>query len=186
MADRAELYCLFESERLGEALTAQSNLQKYGDPFAKYQKFDVEGCELKAIRGEKQIPGQDWLRDYRKSAVADIADISEKLGQPTPILPEPAQPRNSIPRNAKPECLKHVNPEYTQAAADAHYRGTVHLRLKITARGAVASIQIIDPPGFGMEESILRTVAGWRFRPAIQDGDPAPSEIDAAITFERF
>jgi TonB family protein len=77
-------------------------------------------------------------------------------------------------------------PAYTEKARRAHYEGTVVLWITVGADGRVTEATVLQPLGLGLDERALRTVHGWKFKPATRDGKPVPMRLAVEITFRLY
>jgi TonB family protein len=96
---------------------------------------------------------------------------------PTPIAKAPVK--------AAPQVLFKPKPEYTAEALSAHVEGTVTVRIKVSASGAVTVIGVQSGLGHGLDESAIRCAKGIRFKPAVDaSGAPIDWEGIVNITFQ--
>lgn len=70
-------------------------------------------------------------------------------------------------------CSYCPNPAYTEEARKIKYNGIVMLRVVVGADGVPTDVRVTKSVGYGLDESALRTVRTWRFRPA-RDGSGRP------------
>src|SRR6266481_1961679 len=62
-------------------------------------------------------------------------------------------------------------PPYTKEARRAKLEGTAKMEVLIDDHGDVANVKEISPPlGKGLDESAVKTVLTWKFRPAMHKG----------------
>jgi len=81
----------------------------------------------------------------------------------------------------EPVRLDSFTPPYTEAARRAQIEGTMVVQAIIRKNGSVTDIKIIKSLGFGLDESVVNTLATrWRFKPGIRNGEP----VDVISTFE--
>jgi len=76
-----------------------------------------------------------------------------------------------------------AEPEYSEEARKARLQGTVVLRIVIDARGQATGIEIARSLGLGLDERAVESVKRWRFRPAMQNGKPVPSNAIVEVNF---
>jgi TonB family protein len=82
---------------------------------------------------------------------------------PTPLYkPEPAEPIDALA---------------------AHVQGTVVLSIIIGENGRVQRARIVRPLGMGVDDSAIRTVETWKFKPASRDGRPIAFPLCANLSF---
>ena len=73
---------------------------------------------------------------------------------------------------------------YPRSAALRGEEGTVYLSTLIAPDGHATSVQIERSSGYpDLDRAARNAIAGWHFRPAIQDGQPVESEMREAYHF---
>jgi TonB family protein len=77
-------------------------------------------------------------------------------------FPDPAVPRSLVP---------------------AGVQGDVIVEVTIDASGNVIETKLLRSVGYGIDERVLDTVRGWRFRPATRDGVAIASKQDVLYHF---
>lgn len=76
------------------------------------------------------------------------------------------------------------DPQYPAASLAARHQGTVMLRVRTTAEGRVASVEIAESSGYSLLDQAARTaVLGWRFLPARRNGEAVAFEFQMPIRF---
>jgi protein TonB len=77
------------------------------------------------------------------------------------------------------------DPEYPQRAQQRRIEGKVLLRIAITNRGAVSSVEVVESSGHSiLDRAAVAGVEKWVFEPAKRDGVPIQTEILHYITFK--
>ena len=61
--------------------------------------------------------------------------------------------------------------------------GNVIVEITIDVQGNVTETRVLQGLGHGIEEKCVAAVRNWRFRPAIMDGRPIPSQQDVYFHF---
>jgi TonB family protein len=75
-------------------------------------------------------------------------------------------------------------PDYTPEASKARLRGVVVLRIMIDDSGSVTDARELSTPlGKGLDESAIKTVRTWRFKPGTRNGKPVPVRTKVEISF---
>ena len=74
-------------------------------------------------------------------------------------------------------------PGYTREARQAKVRGTMRLRLIVTPQGDVRCLRVLRGLPHGLVDAAVPVVLGWRFRPALADGQPVVSYYDATLAY---
>ena len=106
------------------------------------------------------------------------------LGQAVP----PPMPKSAAPAavTAKaPKVLFKPKPEYTSEAIKLHIEGTVSVRLRVSATGAVQVLGVTSDLGHGLGDSAIRAVQSTRFSPATDaEGHPVDWEGVVNVAFQ--
>jgi periplasmic protein TonB len=106
------------------------------------------------------------------------------LGQNNPPMPKPAGPAAPIVK-AAPKVLFKPRPEYTAEAIKLHIEGTVSVRLRVSATGAVQVLGVTSDLGHGLGDSAVRAVQATRFQPATDaSGHPIDWEGVVNVAFQ--
>ncbi len=83
---------------------------------------------------------------------------------------------------AKP--LSNPQPDYTDLAKKKCTQGTVTNYLLLDRSGAPLQVIMNKSLGDGLDESIMKTLYKWRFKPATLHGGPVPFEVTADVTMK--
>ena len=125
------------------------------------------------LRSSLPMPfaGQPAATQPSSSPLADITGNVYKVGKdvqaPHPILT--------------------TQPIYTKQARKAHLKGTATFSVVIDAAGNINDIKEISKPlGLGLDESAIRALRGWKFKPGLRKGKPVPVRVVIEITFRLF
>jgi len=85
---------------------------------------------------------------------------------------------------SQPPVLIHkVEPEYSDEARRARYRGMVVLRIVVGVDGVPTRLEVLRSPGLGLDERALKAVSQWRFRPGRRDNKPVPVWANVEVSF---
>jgi TonB family protein len=71
----------------------------------------------------------------------------------------------------------------TTKAMKAHCQGADVLSLVVNAKGRVTEVQVVKGLGGEFDQSAMKTVRTWRFKPATLRGRPVPARVDVEIHF---
>lgn len=114
----------------------------------------------------------------------DIAttDAPPIFTTPDPVIPQPAVPDSG----ASGLSNTHSTPPYPVEARTLAHQGTVLLQMVVTAQGDVASASVVTSSGFAeLDQAAINWVVGhWKYKPAIQSGNPVASQTQAAVKFD--
>jgi len=65
--------------------------------------------------------------------------------------------------------------------------GTVSLAVIVNADGTVRDINVTKGLGDGLDESAVKTVRKWEFKPATdRDGNPVPVKVNVQVSFRLY
>lgn len=174
------------------ALAPPPPTKRYHPP-AKKNNFEPIAIKNSAKKKKKTIKPPDSKEVYeRVAAKQDILfqqatrqpSLNNQAGNPLETAnriaakrPAPPQTASSVIK-AKPLYQYNPEPEYPGLAKRRGWEGVVLLRVKVTAEGGVASIDIHKSSGYTiLDKSALRAVTSWRFIPASRDGNRTVSFV---------
>ena len=69
------------------------------------------------------------------------------------------------------QLVRMVRPQYTKAALDAHYEGQVKVNFILGRDGMAHNIEIVNPPGYRMDQNIIEAMKQWLWDSAFIDED---------------
>ncbi len=81
--------------------------------------------------------------------------------------------------------LRRPAPVYPQAARSRHIEGWIKVQFVVDERGQVEQIEVLaaEPQGV-FDQSVLRCVAGWRFKPGTVEGRVVKARVQQTIRFQ--
>lgn len=85
-----------------------------------------------------------------------------------------------------PRALFQKEPEFTESARVAKFKGTVTLGLTVDKDGVPTRIRILSPLGSGLDAKAVQAVESWKFEPARKDGEPVAVEIAVEVDFHLY
>jgi TonB family protein len=85
-----------------------------------------------------------------------------------------------------PLCIYCPDPEYSEEARKARHQGVVVLWAVVDENGRAQQIRIQKSLGLGLDESAIRAVQNWRFRPAERFGKPVPVYMAIEVNFHLY
>lgn len=141
-----------------------------------------------------RLQGKGTIRFYAN--VASGRAEPQKKVKPTMEADEPDAPppwihrkdgdavASSTPGLTQPHNIARVEPEYTDEARKVHFNDTVDVSVIIGEDGRVHDIKFPNPPGYGLEEQIIRALHQWKFRPGQKDGKAVAVHATIDITFK--
>src|SRR5207237_214881 len=84
----------------------------------------------------------------------------------------------------KPPQASHApDPTYTDTARRDKVEGTTVLLVVVNENGSPEVLEIVRGLGEGLDTQALATVAGWRSKPAMKNGQPVAVLINVEVNF---
>ena len=128
------------------------------------------------------LPGAEQaLADYAAAGGSD--PYAENLRCWIDQLDTASTMTASTPGIEPPEKIYTPYPGYTAEARLARIEGSMRLRMAITGQGDVRCLRVIRGLPYGMVRATTAKVLGWRFIPALRDGQPVPVFHDLTVNF---
>ena len=84
---------------------------------------------------------------------------------------------------AAPQVIHSVEPEFTPAAREANFQGSVLIQLVVDSQGVPQDIRVTRHLGMGLDEKAIEAVGQYRFKPATYQGHPVSVQIVIEVDF---
>jgi len=130
------------------------------------------------------------MKRYRSHALLSciplLYAVSVALAQPgsTPEAEEPKSALTLSEVDQPPHFTRKMDPLYPYGARRKGIQGSVTVKYTVTREGKVVQPAVLEGEPQGVfDESVLRSIRRWRFRPAIRDGKPVDVVIIATVEF---
>lgn len=135
-----------------------------------------------AVRGvHLGVAGSNGPMNSRGREVAGPVN----LGQAAPSAARESSTPTYARSGSAPKVLYKPRPQYTAEAIKEHIEGTVSVRLRVSASGAVQVLGVTRDLGYGLGESAVRAIQGTRFSPATDaSGRPIDWEGVVNVAFQ--
>ena len=91
--------------------------------------------------------------------------------------------KNPPPCAKPPRAVFASEPEYSDEARKANYRGFCTLKIVVGTDGRASNIRVVGHAGMGLDENAVGAVKKWKFDPATFDGKPVPVEVTVEMVF---
>jgi TonB family protein len=111
---------------------------------------------------------------------AQRTEVSELL---PPLLEEP--PAENSRNFRAPIPYRRIKPEYTNEAALYDVTATVEVLVDLDANGTIQRTRIVRWAGFGLDESVDKTVREMNWRPAERNGKSIPMRFLLRYNFKK-
>lgn len=129
------------------------------------------------LSAEPPIPGP-----YHPPSLASILGLTGTAAAATRARVK-AQAEDE-PFTTDPVLLSKIEPERSQRAINAKWKGTIRSIVVIDKRGNVAKVKVFDgPSGLDMEIQVIRAISQWKFLPATKDGVPIYYQLEVDTRF---
>lgn len=85
-----------------------------------------------------------------------------------------------------PVCVSCPAPEYSQSARWARLQGVAVLIGIVTETGRMTDMYVVNSIGCGLDDMAVETIRGWKFRPAVRNGQPVPVFMTIEVDFHLY
>jgi periplasmic protein TonB len=79
--------------------------------------------------------------------------------------------------------LKTPDPQYPKSASENGMMGDTTVSMTVLADGSVTDIQLVGRATHSMDDATLKTLKGWKFKPAMCGTEPVVTDIDVVVSF---
>jgi len=135
----------------------------------------------KLLFNEAEKLGSEIAEKIKK---AEKTEISEKNAAKLEELPEDDSP---AAKNFRPPLpFKRIRPQYTEIANLYVVEATVDILLDVDETGKILSTEISRWAGFGLDESVIKTVMEMNWRPASRAEKTLPMSILLRYNFKKL
>jgi|SRR5271154_232865 len=135
--------------------------------------------------------GPAWTEDAQFPMTSQLQEL---LKQPATsfarsagaVAVEPGILQAGVDGVSLPECVSCPNPDYTDLARAAKYRGVVELSLIVTKDGEVNSVVVLRGAPFSLTQQAIDTVQKWKFKPAKKNKQSVSVRVPVDIEFQLY
>ena len=99
------------------------------------------------------------------------------------IAPKGAIERRECADLKSPVPLKTPSPMYPKSASENRLMGDTTVSMTVLTDGSVGEIQLIGTATRSMDETSLKTLRGWKFKPAMCGTEPVVADIEVVVSF---
>ena len=124
------------------------------------------------------------------------AELSNKLklAAKEELSEKPAARLEELPAENSPEAknfrpplpYKRIKPEYTKIANLHSIEATVDAEIEVDENGKILKTEIMRWAGFGLDESVIKTIYKMQWRPASRDGKALPLRVLLRYNFKKI
>jgi TonB family protein len=166
---------------LGKQLGATAVLK--GTTEARGEAVHVE-TSLMPCEKEKPGPTEQFSLPY-----ADFASALSPVDSFPKDFPSPKEDSIPLVQRAgvngitSPTCAYCPNPDYTDPAREVKLNGTLLLEVTVSTEGRAIDSRVVRGLPFGLNESAIRTMHDWQFKPATREGQPVACRVIIEVAF---
>jgi TonB family protein len=158
-------------------------------------------CEWKVKRLQESQQGSLAPAQIRLPALQPAAFIvpngsSDNQSRPVSSTTDQAEntPRKIGGNVSAPQVIHQVEPEFSDQAKmraktegkDSKFEGQVLVQLIVNANGQPENVHFVHGVGMGLDEKAVEAVRQYRFRPAMENGNPVPVLLNVQVNFKLF
>ena len=141
-----------------------------------------------AIDAVSQWQYKPFLLNGQPIEVATTINVNYTFeGNAPAATPGPQSSLQSEPSaRSIPELVFKVEPEYTPQAKAAKVHGVVTLNLVVDKRGLPTHVHVVKGLESSLDKNAVATVEQYRFKPALENGQPVEKAINVEINYQLF
>ncbi len=114
----------------------------------------------------QSAPNADAAQDTQPCATSPLRRVGGTVSQPL-VLFAPA-------------------PQFSDQAREAKFGGTVLVNLILDVCGRPQNVHVLRGVGMGLDENAVTAVKQYIFKPAMENGQPVPVEINIQVNFQVY
>lgn len=150
----------------------------------------TDGLRLE-FREHETAPGLIPKQPNRSDSVAELpqlvdtpVDLPRRIERYVPMQLNSRVASLPVAETTLPEFGDNRPPNYPQAAISRGWEGTVLLRVRLSAAGAVAKVEVMESSGFPvLDGAAVNAVKTWTAKPAMRHGQPVSTTIRLPVKF---
>ncbi len=149
----------------------------------------------KLVKGEAKTAdeAEKLLFNEAGNLASEIAENIKKT-EKTEISEKNADKLEELPKENSPDAknfrpplpYKRFSPQYTETANLYSVEATIDILLDVDENGEILRTEISRWAGFGLDESVKKTVSEMNWRPASRDGKTLPMRILLRYNFKKL
>ena len=148
---------------------------------------------LQTFEAAKPEASARLLADATTRLAAEIEQKMVVIAQSELAEPEPAPMEEPPDQDSPPKAdfrspvpYRRVKPEYTAQANFYSVTATVEITVDLDAAGKIVRTEIVRWAGFGLDESVEKTVRAMNWRPAERNNKPLPMRFLVRYNFKKM
>ena len=149
--------------------------------------------QLQKFNGDSAAKSERSMDDSAGHLAAEVAAkikaaINQELAEPDrPVIEEVPNDKSPEAANFRaPVPYRRIKPDYTAEAAAYDIAATVEIEVDLDATGTITRTEIVRWAGYGLDESVEKTVRQMNWRPAERDGKTLPMRFLLRYNFKKI
>lgn len=150
--------------------------------FQNARMSSAEFSEKEAAACEKRKPKAN------SSIFADaISSVTETVPDGKLANGEPVYSAGRAGGSVKPpKAIRTPDPGYTEVARARRREGTCLFQVVVDSTGAISTVEVVRPCGFGLDENASQAILTWKFQPATLKEKPVASMVQVEVSFHLY
>lgn len=85
-----------------------------------------------------------------------------------------------------PVAIYQVEPQFSEEARKAKFMGMVLVNLIVDESGSPQNVHVLRGVGMGLDEKAVEAIKQYKFKPAMENGNPVPVSLNVEVNFQVF
>lgn len=155
-------------------------------PVAVRDEIRIHGCvaRFKDDKGDMQEKHVLAAQPEQKFSLRPLPPQDEQQRLAPFSTESPTVQKLQRGKDRYPKALKTSNPKITEEAEKEHIHGRCEFSVIVDVHGMPHVVSVNKHLGAGLDECAIRAVSLYRFKPALQNGHPVPSQIQIEFSYQ--
>jgi TonB family protein len=147
---------------------------------------EAVSVEVSLFSCEKEKAGPQERFSLSSSDFASALTPVDSFPKSLPSPKEASIPlvqRAGVNGITSPICVYCPSPDYNDPAREVKLNGSLLLDVTVSPEGRAIDGKVVRGLPFGLNESAIRKMRDWQFRPATREGQPVACRVQIEVTF---
>jgi TonB family protein len=179
-----------KTARIAGAVILQAIISKTGDIQSLRVLSGPDELRISALDAVRQWKYKPYLLDGEPTEVDTTITVTYSLGDAVP--PPATGPAAELAIRqiggyvSAPALLSSAEANYSEEARAQKISGTVVVHLLVDTQGNATQVRVLRGLGHGLDEKAVQAVSTYKFRPALDHGQPVPVALNVEVNFRSF
>jgi TonB family protein len=184
------LFCNASPLKQKGSATPCNNVTLWNQPVSIYNAlWESAGSPQRTLIGSFLSLGGKFRWDSLVQVVRARTAATENKGKSKDGAPDQTDVTGEIAHKqaggvVHPEVIYAPDPQYSIAARDSKIEGVVMLWLIVDRKGRAQEVLVRKSLGAGLDEEAIKSVRQWKFKPALENGQPIAYVMITEINFQ--